>query len=376
MMPGRNIARSSALEAINVSFPGPLRGLPRSKDDALAVALRRNPTLLAAESDKEAAKQAFRATDGAFVPSVSLEGRASHSVDADTFIGKRDDIAGKVVVSWDIFRGGQDSWHRAEMAERYTEETMRQARLQRDALESVDKAWAARTITLNRIAALSRQLVADKKTIAIYRKEYEIKQRSLIDLLNAENQYFNAAASLTSARGVIVFADYQLLAAMGSLLDYLKLIVPARVVVWNAGFPACVPSDSPGPRDASSPASKTSVPAPPGAGMSTMPGAEPITVEAGVLKSCACATTPKSAPVSMLPRPKASGISRAINGSGDSCPGSESIETSRKFAPLRRIVGRQNGLIVGDRDVLRELLAVERASGTQFNIETGERLAR
>ena len=214
------------IEAINVTFPGPLRGLPRSKDDALAVALRRNPTLLAAESDKEAAKQAFRATGGAFVPSVSLEGRATHSVDADTFIGKRDDVAGKLIVSWDIFRGGQDSWHRAEMAERYTEETMRQARLQRDALEAIDKAWAARTITLGRIAALTHQLVADKKTIAIYRKEYEIRQRSLIDLLNAENQYFNAAAALTSARGVIVFADYQLLAAMGSLLDYLKTAVP------------------------------------------------------------------------------------------------------------------------------------------------------
>jgi outer membrane protein, adhesin transport system len=214
------------VEAINVSFPGPLRGLPQSKNDALAIALRHNPTLLAAESDKEAAKQAFRVTDGAFVPSVSLEGRASHSVDADTFIGKRDDIAGKIVVAWDIFRGGQDSWHRAEMAERYTEETMRQARLQRDALESIDKAWAARTLTGNRIAALTRQLAANKKTIAIYRKEYEIRQRSLIDLLNAENQYFNAAASLTSARGVIVFADYQLLAAMGALLEYLKTPTP------------------------------------------------------------------------------------------------------------------------------------------------------
>jgi outer membrane protein, adhesin transport system len=214
------------LEALNLMFPGPLRGLPRLKDDALAGALRHNPTLLAAEADKEAAKQAFRVTDGTFVPSVSLVGRASHGIDADTFIGKRDDVSGKVVISWDIFRGGQDTWRRAEMAERYTEETMRQARLQRDALESIDKAWAARTITADRIAALTRQLAADKKTIAIYRKEYEIGQRSLIDLLNAENQYFNAAVSLTSARGVIVFADYQLLAAMGALLDYLKAPMP------------------------------------------------------------------------------------------------------------------------------------------------------
>ena len=142
------------LEAVNLTFPGPLRGLPRSKDEALTVALQLNPTLLAADSDKEAAKQAFRVTDGAFVPTVSLEGRASHGVDADTFIGKRDDISGKVVISWDVFRGGQDSWRRAEMAERYTEQTMRHARLQRDALELIDKAWAARTITANRIAAL------------------------------------------------------------------------------------------------------------------------------------------------------------------------------------------------------------------------------
>jgi adhesin transport system outer membrane protein len=103
---------------------------------------------------------------------------------------------------------------------------MAHARLQRDALESIDKAWAARTITRTRIADLIRQLEADRKTIAAFDKEYELGQRSLIDLLNAQNQYFNAAVSLTSARGVVVFADYQLLAAMGTLLEYLKAPPP------------------------------------------------------------------------------------------------------------------------------------------------------
>src|SRR5262245_44546762 len=216
------------VEAFNLRFPAPLRGLPRSKDDALAVALRSNPTLLAAESDRQAAKEAFRVTDGAFVPSVFLEGRASRGFDTNTFIGRRDDVSGKVVMSWDIFRGGQDAWRRAETAERYTEETMRHARLQRDALEGIDRAWAARTITADRIAALKRQLVAEKKTIAIYRKEYEIGRRSVIELLNAENQYVGSAVSLASARGVVVFADYQLLAAMGFLLDYLRTAPPVE----------------------------------------------------------------------------------------------------------------------------------------------------
>src|SRR5262249_5809962 len=71
-------------------------------------------------------------------------------------------------------------------------------------------------------------------------KEYELGQRSLIDLLNAENQYFNAAVSLTSARGVVVFADYQLLAAMGTLMEYLKAppsVDAAEIDTIAYGFP-------------------------------------------------------------------------------------------------------------------------------------------
>ena len=215
------------LEPFNLRFPGPLGGLPSTKDEALAVAVRFNPTIQAAQADADAAKHAFRVTDGAFVPTFALEGRATHSDNTYPYLGAtHDDYSGKVVMSWDIFRGGQDAWRRSEMAERYTETTMRHARLQRDALESIDKAWSARTITATRVAALTRQLQADRKTIGAFEKEYELGQRSLIDLLNAQNQYFNAAVSLTSSRGVIVFADYQLLAAMGTLLEYLKAPPP------------------------------------------------------------------------------------------------------------------------------------------------------
>src|SRR3954469_13559793 len=219
--------RVVGLEPFNLRFPGPLGGMPSTRDEALAVAVRFNPTILAAQADADAAKHAFRVTDGAFVPTLSLEGRATHSDNTYPYLGvTHDDYSGKVVMSWDVFRGGQDVWRRSEMSERYVESTARHARLQRDAIESIDKAWAARTVTVTRIAALTRQLAADKKTISAFQKEYELGQRSLIDLLNAENQYFNAVVSLTSARGVIVFADYQLLAAMGTLLEYLKAPPP------------------------------------------------------------------------------------------------------------------------------------------------------
>src|SRR5258705_4118005 len=236
------------LEAFNLRFPGPLGGMPGSRDESLAVAVRFNPTLLAAQADADAAKHAFRVTDGAFVPTVALEGRATRYDNTYPFISgvTHEDYSGRVVMSWDIFRGGQDVWKRSEAAERSVQATMAHARLQRDALESIDKAWGARTITRTRIADLVRQLEAGRKTIAAYNKEYELGQRSLIDLLNAQNQYFNTSVSLTSARGVVVFADYQLLAAMGTLLEYLKAPPPVDAapldVIPFAVFPYPLPT--------------------------------------------------------------------------------------------------------------------------------------
>lgn len=214
--------KTVGIEPYNLRFPGRLSDMPASKSASLDVALKYNPTIRAAGADVEAAKKAFDSTGGAFVPQVALEGRATRGADSITYPGPYDEVSGKVVVSWDIFRGGQDSWKRAEAGERMIEEQQKHARLQREALESLDKAWAARTITSDRVASLSREVEAARKTFTAYNKEYELGQRTLIDLLNSQNQYFNANVSLVSARGVTVFADYQLLAAMGQLLSYLK----------------------------------------------------------------------------------------------------------------------------------------------------------
>ena len=48
----------------------------------------------------------------------------------------------------------------------------------------------------------------------------------MIALLDARNQYFNSLVSIVSTRAVAVFADFQLLATMGHLLDYLKTAPP------------------------------------------------------------------------------------------------------------------------------------------------------
>jgi adhesin transport system outer membrane protein len=227
--------KTVGIEPYNMRFPGRLPDMPGTKDESLDIAFKYNPTIRAAGADVLAAKRAFDATAGAFVPNVALEGRATRGADSILYPNQYDEVSGKVVISWDIFRGGQDSWKRAEAGQRMIEEQQKHARLQREALESLDKAWAARTITTDRAAALVRDVEAARRTFVAYNKEYELGQRTLIDLLNSQNQYFNANVSLVSARGVAVFADYQLLAAMGQLLTYLKTGKPPEADPLETG---------------------------------------------------------------------------------------------------------------------------------------------
>jgi len=213
--------RNVGLEPFNLRKPGRLHGLPGAKEEALAVAVQRNPTIQAAKSDAESARYGFHATAGDFVPNISVEAHALRGKDSDNFLGTRDQASAKLVASWDIFNGGQSSWRRAEAADRMIEADMRHASLQRAALESIDKAWSARTLTADRIAALTREVESDRKIVVAFGAEYELGQRTLIDVLNAQNQLFGSLVSLTTTRSVAVFADYQLLAAMGTLMDYL-----------------------------------------------------------------------------------------------------------------------------------------------------------
>jgi outer membrane protein, adhesin transport system len=252
-------------EPANLRSPGRLKGLPANKNAALTTALQFNPTLRAAKADVEAAKYAFHGTAGAFVPTVSLEASATRGKNVGDIFGRQSDESAKVVMSWDVFTAGLDSWKRAEAADRYTEATLAHARLERAAFESLDKAWGARTITNERVAALLRQVASDRKAIDAYTKEYELGQRSLIDLLNAENQLYIALVSLEASRSVAVFADYQLLAAMGELLVYVKSPVPLEadpletipIGIFPTKLPPIIidlPQTAPDPRDPAKPA--------------------------------------------------------------------------------------------------------------------------
>lgn len=216
--------------------------VPRSRKEALDRTLEANPSLQAARSDFVASGHEYDAASGAFQPKVTLEGKFASGRDVNDHTGSYDDASVKLKLQFPIYSGGSDFARQQVLSERKIETQMKLDTLTRSAFESVDRAWAAHTSGSTRVAALERQVGAAQRVVSVYQKEYELGQRSLLDLLNAQNALFNANLNLESARTVLVFADYQLLATTGQLLQRMSVAKPTEARVTPVENRSVIPS--------------------------------------------------------------------------------------------------------------------------------------
>ena len=210
----------------NLSQPSSLRFKFRSPDSALDEIAKNNPQIQAAIADADAARYDYKAAQGNKLPTFTIEGGATFAEDVDGVKGRNNDYAVKGVLTWELYSGGRISAQAAAAGENWTERLLRVDRLRREARESYERAWSAYSSLGERIANLKKAENAGQRIVSAYIKEYEVGQRSLIDILDAENNLFNARINLANAQAVYIFSGYQIEAALGNLLKRLDVTHP------------------------------------------------------------------------------------------------------------------------------------------------------
>ena len=89
--------------------------------------------------------------------------------------------------------------------------------VQRNAEQQAVSAWQALDTANAQISAFEEQVQAGKVALDGIRQEQQVGARTIIDVLDQEQDYLNAEVSLVSAQTDQVVAQYQLLAAVGRL---------------------------------------------------------------------------------------------------------------------------------------------------------------
>jgi adhesin transport system outer membrane protein len=196
--------------------------LPATLDAALSLALDAHPAiraaqkdLLAAQADRESQRSRFES------PRLALEVGSSANHDLDGIRGTNADRYAMLRLRYNLFRGGIDASRTSEAAARVDEALANLGKARNDTERDLRQAWQGLGEDRNRLPQLERYAAASAQVVASYRLQFSIGQRTLLDVLNAENELFSAKSSHYTGVHTVTIGELRVLSTMGKLLETL-----------------------------------------------------------------------------------------------------------------------------------------------------------
>ncbi len=192
--------------------------LPASVESAESLALQQHPTLLSAQADVKSADAQYEATESVFWPRLQLEADKRWDENVDGVVGDKEDTIVALRMTYNLYNGGGDKARRKQSA--YQLEAARDIRnnTQRQVVESLRLSWSAYQTVDGQFKYLLMHVRAAEDTKSAYQKQFNIGRRTLLDLLNTENEVVDSKRTLINANYDRIFSQYRIFNSMGQLL--------------------------------------------------------------------------------------------------------------------------------------------------------------
>ncbi len=206
-------------DVANMSRPELNIAMPQSIERAALYAINHNPSLLVSQYNIKGAQALHRQTQKDFYPKVDLE-LAQNYNDANKinrFNQPDDRFSARLVLSYNIFRGGADTAATQREISKINQEIEIKRDLKRQVIEGLDLSWNAYEMIAQQIKDLKDYSKFSEKTLELYKEEYDLGRRSLLDLLSSQNDVINSRSQIIKAEYDQLLARYRILDAMGLL---------------------------------------------------------------------------------------------------------------------------------------------------------------
>ena len=233
-------AEAAFLEAVGITAtdlarPESVAPVPSSLRDAIATALRNNPTVMAAATAIEASEADFKAANAAFMPKFNLELSESRGWDTDGLEERTLDKRALVTMQFNLFRGGGDVARKKQAYELLAETRQKYHESVRAVEKQMRIDYSAFETARDRIEALKARAIASAEAVAAYQSQFRFGRRSMLDVLDVENELFQAKVALVDVDLQHRVSRYRVLATMGSLLESPELdsrtVVPSEDIL-------------------------------------------------------------------------------------------------------------------------------------------------
>ncbi|MGY6550730.1 MAG: TolC family outer membrane protein [Erythrobacter sp.] len=207
----------------NLEAPPPLPGLPDTVNMAVDIALDSNPDLIAARERAEAAGFDTKVAAAGRRPTLGLSTNVTYTNYFNTLGGPfapqlfqeetTSDVALQLTIP--LFRGGAIAARYRQAGARESSALENVIASEREVIAQTRSAYAAWQASNAVIASSQEAISAAELSLEGVRAENSIGNRTVIEVLNAEQELLQARAQLVTARRNAYVAGFTLLAAMG-----------------------------------------------------------------------------------------------------------------------------------------------------------------
>ncbi|TYK66490.1 TolC family outer membrane protein [Colwellia echini] len=209
--------------------------LPQTEAEGLQVTLKNHPVIKSAVSDIKAAKAQYKAAKSNYYPKVSFEITANYNdnLDGEDGItsfgdvgGENNEVAAMLRVSYNIFSGGRHDAYAKETAYKINEAKELNSNIHRQVTEGFILSWNAFEQLNLQKKYIKLHVVSSKNTQSDYKEQFKVGRRSLLDLLDTENELYQARRDFLEAEFSEISAQYRILHSMGMLVEALRVTRP------------------------------------------------------------------------------------------------------------------------------------------------------
>lgn len=193
--------------------------VPATVEEAIELAYSSNPTIKSLEAAVKSSKSSIKEAKAAYLPRFDLEVGATRDQNLNGIDKKDHSEQAMIRMRYNLYNGGADkarhlaSISESEAAVQALEDTKRAV------ARDVRSAWYEYKLTTKRLAALSSQVRSAKATKVAYKSQFDVGQRTLLDVLDSEREYNSARVALESAKNDRDYTVYKLLSFMGKVTD-------------------------------------------------------------------------------------------------------------------------------------------------------------
>jgi len=204
----------------------PLDSIAPDLEREVKEALAQSPTLDIFEADIKVAGAEYEAAKATFYPQVDLQLNARQGHDLSGVEGRDTSASALVVMDWNLYRGGGDTARVREFISREAQSKEARAEAARGVENNVRQTWAQMVAAGERARQFTAQADANTEVVKAYRDQFDLNRRSLLDVLDSQNELFVSRSNAVNAHFVEMFAVYSLMALKGELLPTMDVPYP------------------------------------------------------------------------------------------------------------------------------------------------------